>query len=66
MRESFSIKLKHLEKISGEAQDTAKIPAFTFSFVDGAGRPTSFSEWVAFPQWYAKQILEILNELPEA
>jgi len=48
---SLSVKKEWLDKITGEAMATNKIPALAINFVTGSGEPVSNGAWVAVPVW---------------
>lgn len=49
-KDSISIKLDWLAKISQEAQQEGLTPALSVSFVHGSGEPRAFGTWVAVPE----------------
>lgn len=49
-RGSFSVQLAGLQKVSREARQAARQPAFHVVFCDGTGRPVRDGAWVMIPE----------------
>ncbi len=62
IRESFSIKLDILRKITGEALPLGKIPALSFQFTMENGHPRQSGAWVAIPESLFKEHFEVSKE----
>lgn len=57
IKESLSLPLNWLAKITGEAHARNKVPALTVTFVTGDGRPREDGTWVMVPEEIFKELL---------
>lgn len=57
-KKSFSLLLKHLVKVSNEAQARGQTPALSVTFVNDDGTPVRSGAWVVIPEWLFKELLE--------
>lgn len=62
IKDSISIKLEWLAKISREATDVIKLPALSVTYVDKDGEPRKFGKWVMVPESMFKDIHEICKK----
>lgn len=62
IKDSISIKLEWLAKISREATDTAKFPALSVTYVNQEGEPRKFGKWVMIPESMFKDVHEICKK----
>lgn len=62
IKDSISIKLAWLAKISREATDASKTPALSVTYVNDEGDPRKFGKWVMIPETLFKEINEICKK----
>lgn len=62
IKDSISIKLDWLAKISREATDASKSPALSVTYVNQDGEPRKFGKWVMVPESIFKDIHEICEK----
>jgi hypothetical protein len=62
IKDSISIKLEWLAKISREATDASKTPALSVTYVNDEGDPRKFGKWVMIPETLFKEINEICKK----
>lgn len=62
IKDSISIKLEWLAKISREATDAKKTPSLAITYVDEDGNPRKFGNWVMVPESLFKEINEICKK----
>lgn len=62
IKNSITIKLEWLAKISREATDVFKSPALSITYVNKDGEPRKFGKWVMVPESIFKDIHEICKK----
>ncbi len=65
IKDSISIKLDWLAKISREASDSSRSPALSVTYVNADGDPRKFGKWVMIPESLFKEINEIYGSFKE-
>ena len=61
VKDSFSVKYEHLQKISQEARAVGRVPALFFQFTRGDGSPHPSGEWVCIPEHLWKEMTDAEN-----
>ena len=62
VKDSLSVKLDWLAKITQEALDVGKYPCFSFLFTDKDGNPRRDGKWVAVPEHVFNKMREVYEE----